>query len=689
MTAPADTRASSATAVDAPPLLPLSMVRAAALGRSEPVRSTTPLGTIDAGAIADVDGAGGVQMRGAEWSLDWWVGAEDRWHHPSREAAVRQSTRGAAPVVETAMRVPGGDVVHRAFAVRATAPVAAARADGADGETWADSAVVVEVENSTFVPVALALVLRPVGIDGIEGGDAVRQVTSDGAVIRVGGQVVAVLSREPARVAHGAPGRVAALLEQGEDLPGGSLSVEAGTGGVEVAFVVPLPHTATVRILLPRVDPAPMRRRFRERARPEPGVGWEAPAADSIVSGWDVHTGDAARVELPEPLLGEVLTSSQRTLSLAFGDDFLGAGHGTGPGAVSDADRATAVVEALVRSGLTEPLGPLARALVGAQRLRGPVTLDDGSDASAALLLAAAPLLEAGAPGWAEELVGPVAKAVHRIGKLDAATTPLVAEALALVGPGLRRVGQPDVADEAERLSAELGGRGRSPGQANSGANGPASGTGIGGGLVGVGAEIRAGIRSVAVDAVGRLLELTRLGAPGSLPDRVDADGVPEGRLGFDPAAVAARLNAVLDLVVLDGADGPTLLPVWLPGWWGQPIEAHGVRTGWGRVSFGVRWHGDRPALLWEIQPVEGAEDGDRVPVLRAPGLDPAWQGSGWSGEALLGAVEVPATMVAIRGAAAAPAESAPAESAQPAPAPAPSTPSVAAEPPEEGTSFS
>ena len=99
---------------------PLSLVRAAALERSEPVLASIPLGTVDAAAIADVDPAGWVQLRGATWSLDWWVGAEDRWHHPAVEAAVRQRCLDDAPLVETAMRVPGGDVVHRAYGARAT-----------------------------------------------------------------------------------------------------------------------------------------------------------------------------------------------------------------------------------------------------------------------------------------------------------------------------------------------------------------------------------------------------------------------------------------------------------------------------------------------------------------------------------------------------------------------------------------
>ncbi|MDZ7733114.1 MAG: hypothetical protein U5R31_08345 [Acidimicrobiia bacterium] len=55
---------------------------------------------------------------GLTCSVDWWVGADDRWHLPPREAAVRQRLVDHAPVVETAMRVPGGDVAHRAYGAR-------------------------------------------------------------------------------------------------------------------------------------------------------------------------------------------------------------------------------------------------------------------------------------------------------------------------------------------------------------------------------------------------------------------------------------------------------------------------------------------------------------------------------------------------------------------------------------------
>lgn len=57
---------------------------------------------------------------------------------------------------------------------------------------------------------------------------------------------------------------------------------------------------------------------------------------------------------------------------------------------------------------------------------------------------------------------------------------------------------------------------------------------------------------------------------------------------------------------------------------------------------------GERPALLWEIEPAEGV-DTALEPVWRAPALDPTWSGTGWTGEALLAAVEVPSTVVSLR----------------------------------------
>jgi hypothetical protein len=48
-------------------------------------------------------------------------------------------------------------------------------------------------------------------------------------------------------------------------------------------------------------------------------------------------------------------------------------------------------------------------------------------------------------------------------------------------------------------------------------------------------------------------------------------------------------------------------------------------------VSFALRWHGAKPALLWEV-PV-GAS-------VRASCIDGSWTGNGGAGEALLAAID-------------------------------------------------
>jgi hypothetical protein len=82
---------------------------------------------------------GAMRMWDAGGTLDWWVAADDRWHDPSREPTVRQARLDGTPVVETRLRIPGGDAVHRVYAV-------------ADGGGY----TVVEIENDSPLPIAVA-----------------------------------------------------------------------------------------------------------------------------------------------------------------------------------------------------------------------------------------------------------------------------------------------------------------------------------------------------------------------------------------------------------------------------------------------------------------------------------------------------------------------------------------------------
>lgn len=119
-----------------------------------------PLGTIDSGVVARVSPWGDVSFADESPTLRWFVAADDRWHDPSVEVAVRQRSVDGAPVHETRLRIPGGDVIQRAWS-----------AVGPHGRPI----VVLEFENDSRLAVVVALtrrnlaVSRPVAVRGAEG----------------------------------------------------------------------------------------------------------------------------------------------------------------------------------------------------------------------------------------------------------------------------------------------------------------------------------------------------------------------------------------------------------------------------------------------------------------------------------------------------------------------------------------
>ena len=75
------------------------------------------------------------------------------------------------------------------------------------------------------------------------------------------------------------------------------------------------------------------------------------------------------------------------------------------------------------------------------------------------------------------------------------------------------------------------------------------------------------------------------------------------------------------DLLLREAGRGLVLLSVLPDGWLGQGVEVHHAPTHFGDLSYALRWHGERPALLWELHTRPGG-----APVgLSAPGLDPGW----------------------------------------------------------------
>src|SRR4051794_23523229 len=126
------------------------MLRASRYGTDMPMRAGAPrrpgvtagivIGTLGSPWRATVTPWGALVPGDGSAPLDWWVAADDRWHVPAAEPSCRQQRILGAPVVETVIGVPSGDVAHRVYAAVAgggTAPV-------------------VERENRSALPVGVA-----------------------------------------------------------------------------------------------------------------------------------------------------------------------------------------------------------------------------------------------------------------------------------------------------------------------------------------------------------------------------------------------------------------------------------------------------------------------------------------------------------------------------------------------------
>jgi len=65
--------------------------------------------------------------------------------------------------------------------------------------------------------------------------------------------------------------------------------------------------------------------------------------------------------------------------------------------------------------------------------------------------------------------------------------------------------------------------------------------------------------------------------------------------------------------------------------WYGKDLAVTGLATQWGQFGFALRWHGARPALLWELNPHP-----ETSAVITTPGLDTSFESNKNEGETLL-----------------------------------------------------
>jgi len=577
----------------------------------------TALGAIGARDVAIVDEAGGVGPGVGGWRVEWWVRSEERWHITPEETAVRHTRGPGRADIETRLRVPGGDMVGTAWVAldRSGSPTAC-----------------VAIENTTAVPVAVALVLRP---DDVSGHSLVRLITVTAESIDVDAETAVRFDREPS-IAIAGPSYYdvrSQVLDEVTSTPPIAATSNTSTGSAAAIF--PLPHRATMRATI-AID----------RADRLAGIS-EMPVADAVARGWDTHLEGGITVATGDPELDGALDGARGQLLVAVGD-----GH-PGP-----------------RPGSSRLMSPRGRALVGLALLEsgftdGAIALADGlgrdlqdDDADAETAATASVLVEAirsrtatidPDPELLARAVDLIDTARRRPFRRPRAVRGLVAgvdgwwnddryaaehmvwacAGLDAIAASVAAIGQPDaaasVAQIGDKCRAAMSSRAvatpADPGWALESVLG--SGARVGPRIVhplfdaGLALADAAMRRDAAVEVA--LVTLTR--------SRSVTGSWRHGDDGADVVAAAFAVLGIRRFLVAGNATTMAIAPVVPPSWIGRNWELHELPTPAGHVSVAIRWHGDRPALLWETEgPIE----------LTAPGLDAEWRTSEPRGEALL-----------------------------------------------------
>ena len=562
--------------------------------------SWNTLYTLGAGAVADVDSHGAIFPRARPLSVEVWFGYEDRWLSGDAGDGVRQRRIDGLPIIETRQRAGDSDLVQTAWAD-----------EPGDGR----GRTIVELRNETGVAVVAAIVIRPLALTGV--GTITELRVADDLVVADRLPVVK-LGRKPGDVIVASEGQEPTLLTQLQSAgaePGVRVDVPAQihdeNGQASLAALIPL--TPGVDRQLQIVD-----------GREESTV---APAPlDRVIAGWRSHLGSAADIELPgwpthlfaslaSGTLGAIADVGRAPLgdeSWTVGDDALIA---AALGYTGQARAASGIVDHLLDQVTTGQVSRQHWPAIG-----GAIAsvVDDPSGV---------------------EILGRHGEAVAAIVG-HCFTSSSMSGLRARLVRAIETVHGPVAARDAGLLTARSN-------------DDEAAMT-----FVAHGAAIEAEFRDAMIDVVERAkrpydIDTIALGlALGThAPDRFEPVtetralagstwSWPRSGCGDSPHARAALLLGLRNACLAEGegAHGGLrldLLPAANHRWYGRNLSFTNLATPAGHLSCALRWHGERPALLWEFD-----EDGLAVDQLEltCSSLDPDFVGTARNGEVLLAA---------------------------------------------------
>lgn len=566
------------------------------LGRAErgevPVAGVDPdvawntLSTIGAGSVADVDAKGAVYPRNRPLAIEVWFGSGDRWVQGSADAGVRQTRVVGLPIIETRQRLGDGDIVQTAWAD-----------EPGDGQ----GRVVIELTNETDVAVVAAVVVRPRMVGGAAG--SISEIRVAGSLIVADRLPIVDLTREPGDVAVVVDDEASllGLLEASNDGLVGHGALTDPQGRASLAAMIPLTPTVSRQILV--VD-----------GREETTV---APAPlDRVVNGWRAHLDRAAEIELPAwpkhvpPALLSSLLGAVPDVSGPLGaspwqreDD---AALAVALGRFGVPWAAAAVTErllvAVADGSIRQDHWPAVA--ISCALIAGTPEGDDviARHADAAVLVAGATLTHASTPEFDGSLIDVVGIAHGTAAAADAASI----------------VGKPPVGNALLQLGR------------------------LGVGLSSIDSSAVAETLATAPKPYGIAdLSLAMIVTPhvdrpadAIIPLRALAGSTwrwGRGGCGDSPHARADILIGLRAMCVATSGGVVDVLPGMTRAWLGQNLRVAKLPTPGGLLSFALRWHGPRAALLWEF-----AGESDVAVRFTCASIDPLFESVDRSGEVLL-----------------------------------------------------
>ena len=544
--------------------------------------------TLGIGSVGAVDDRGVIYPDRRPLSVEVWFGVGERWLRGGSGDGVRQLRVNGLPVVETRQRVGEADLVQTAWAD-----------ESGDGQ----GRINIELANETDDAVIAAVVVRP--FERLSAG-SISAIRSTGTFIVANGRPIVDLGREPGDSATALDlDRSRPAVLESVSLPtgerAGSEEMSDADGRASLAAMIPL--TPGVERTIQVLD-------GREEATIAP-----APL-EAVVRGWAHHVGSAGEVDLPT-WPNHLFASLTSSLLGAAGERRRPLGDQTW----SLTDDALLVC-ALGATGLgeagTEIVGELIRNLRA-----GNVEHARWPDVAAAL----AAVVDT-ADGQAlltreRETVASVAGYVLSTSKDNAITTSLI-EAVEISNG-------PDAAADAAQIVGKPGDGATARALLRHGWTQPSDAH-----LAEPGADRASDPEQVAFNMVASM----QRGEPSEPLVALRSAAGSSWRWARDSCGDSPHVRAQLAIGLVSWCRRVSITPTGnvidlLPGmrrsWYGQPVSFSRLPVAGGRLSCALRWHGARPALLWEF-------DGDMPDGYRltCAALDPEFESTESSGEVLL-----------------------------------------------------